>query len=142
MRPIHAGLLLLGFAVMIAASWGQQLYYLRTVNGLAAGERRPGRMLVSGRCKGRLRGAVALLVIRQADDTIERALVMEGSTVFARFTERPGLTGPVDEVDSAAASAAARTAVRNAVDQYRRLTARQAEAATETAPAEAAGDGA
>jgi glucitol operon activator protein len=123
MRTSHAILLLVAFAVMIAASWAHQLYYLRTVNRLAAGERRPGRMLVSGRSPGRLRGAVALLVIRQADETVERALVMEGTTVFARFRDRPQLTGPADEAPEKEASKAARGAVRNAVEHYRRISA-------------------
>jgi len=123
MRPIGI-LLLVGFAVMIAANWGQQLYYLRTVNRLANGEQRPGRILVSGRASGRLRGAVALLIVRQADDVVEHALVMEGTTVFARFRERPELAGPAGEEPPEALSKAARTAVANAVAHYRRMTTR------------------
>jgi glucitol operon activator protein len=138
MRPIHAGLLLAAFALMIATNWAQQLYYLRTVNRLAGSERRPGRMLVSGRSAGRLRGAVALLVVRQEDDVIERALVMEGTTVFARFRERPDCHGPVDAAPAAEASKAARAAVRSAVEHYRRL--KRGEAPQPAGRASAAGD--
>jgi glucitol operon activator protein len=50
-------------------------------------------VLVSGRGKGRLRGAIVVLVLRKHDEVIRAAAVMEGATVFARFKERPAWVG-------------------------------------------------
>lgn len=114
-------LLLGGFALTMVSSMAQHRYYMRTVNRLAAEEHRAGVTLVSGRATGRLRGAVVLLLVRRSDEVVERALVMQGASVLARFRERPQLTGELSTAPSRAASAFMTRAVEDARDRYRRM---------------------
>jgi glucitol operon activator protein len=88
------------FVVVIVAvllttvsAFAQHKYYARTVRRLALAHDEPGCVLVTGRAKGRLRGAIAVLVLRTPDEQIKAASVMEGSTVFARFRERADWVG-------------------------------------------------
>jgi len=122
MEQLPLALLLLGaFVVSMASSLWQHRYYMRTVNRLTAEEHRAGVTLVSGRATGRLRGAVVLLLVRQSDQVVERALVMQGGSVLARFRERPELCGRLRTASSRAASPAAARAVEDARDRYRRM---------------------
>lgn len=114
-------LLLAGFVASMAAGGLQHRYYLRTVNRVAAEEHRAGVTLVSGRATGRLRGAVVLLLVRRDDDVVERALVMQGASVLARFRTRAALTGPLATAPARASSAATSRAVEDARDRYHRL---------------------
>jgi DNA-binding transcriptional regulator of glucitol operon len=94
MEYLPLTLLLLGTLLLtMTFAHLQHRYYLRAVNHLAAEHRGPGMALVSGISRGRLRGAVAILVVRRDSDTIERALVMEGSSILARFREQTALHG-------------------------------------------------
>src|SRR3954469_14818717 len=88
-------LLLIVAAVLLTATSGlaQHKYYTRTVRRLAREHDEPGCMLVSGRGKGRVRGAIAVLVLNRQDEVIRAAAVMEGATVLARFKERPDWVG-------------------------------------------------
>jgi glucitol operon activator protein len=119
--------LLVGAAVIVALStglgWVQQRAYQREVNRLLAEERDQDQVLVSGRAKGRLRGAVVLLVIERASKNIRRAAVMQGASVFARFHESPELLGPVCGASTRAPTKAVRRATADAVDRYRQLRA-------------------
>jgi glucitol operon activator protein len=114
-------LLLGGFALTTVASMVQHRYYTRTVNRLAAEEHRAGVTLVSGRATGRFRGAVVLLLVRRSDNVVERAVAMQGTSVLARFRERPQLTGELSTATSRAASAVMARAVEDARDRYRRM---------------------
>ncbi|KUO06044.1 transcriptional regulator GutM [Streptomyces caeruleatus] len=114
-------LLLGGFVLSLLASMAQHRYYMRTVNKLAAQENRAGVTLVSGRATGRLHGAVVLLLVRRSDSVVERALVMQGASVLARFRERPQLTGELSTAPSRAGSTAMARAVEDARDRYRRM---------------------
>lgn len=114
-------LLLGGFLLTGLTSVAQHRYYLRTVNWLADEEHRKGVVLVSGRATGGLRGAVVLLLVRTTDEVVERALVMEGASVLARFRERPRLNGPLRTASSRAGSTATSRAVEDARDRYRRM---------------------
>ncbi|MFM9591800.1 transcriptional regulator GutM [Streptomyces scabiei] len=114
-------LLLCGFVLSLLASVAQHRYYMRTVNKLVAQEHRAGVTLVSGRATGRLRGAVVLLLVRRSDSVVERALVMQGASVLARFRERPQLTGQLSTASSRAGSTAVARAVEDARDRYRRM---------------------
>jgi glucitol operon activator protein len=71
----------------------QHKYYARTVKRLAREHDVPGHMLVTGRGKSRFRGAIAVLVLRTHDEVIKAAVVMEGSSVLARFKNRPDWVG-------------------------------------------------
>ncbi|PRX48505.1 glucitol operon activator protein GutM [Prauserella shujinwangii] len=118
-----AALLVAGFVVAGLLSYRQHLAYQRAVNALAAQENRGGMLLVSGRAKGRLRGAVVLLVIDRRRGTVTRAQAMEGSSVFARFRERPDLTGPVAGAEERAGSRLLGRAVHEALGMASRLNA-------------------
>jgi glucitol operon activator protein len=74
-------------------SIAQHKYYVRTVRRLAREHDKPGCVLVSGRAKSRLRGAIAVLVLRRDDNVIEGAAVMEGASVMARFKDRTDWIG-------------------------------------------------
>ena len=76
-----------------ASGLAQHKYYTRTVRRLAREHDEPGCVLVSGRGKGRMRGAIAVLVLNKHDEVIRAAAVMEGATVLARFKERPDWVG-------------------------------------------------
>jgi DNA-binding transcriptional regulator of glucitol operon len=71
----------------------QHRYYLRTVRGLMAEHRSPDLAVVSGICRGRLRGAIAVLVVHRERALVERALFMEGGSVLARFREDRTMRG-------------------------------------------------
>lgn len=110
------------FGLAMLLGWFQHRAYRTTVDRVAAQEHRPGVALVSGRAKGVLRGAVAILVVDRGAQRVVRALVMEGASVFARFREAPELVGPVASAADRARSAARRKAVADALDRSRRLT--------------------
>jgi glucitol operon activator protein len=118
---LPVSLLLFGmFMLSMLGSFLQHRYYLRVVNDLARQFRRSGYALASGRSKGRTRGAIAVLVVRRDDpDVIERAVIMQGRTVFARFRERPELAGRVSETRLAACSPTMRRAVKDALQRGR-----------------------
>ncbi|NIH88297.1 transcriptional regulator GutM [Amycolatopsis granulosa] len=124
-----AAILVAGFAVAGFFSYRQHARYARVVNQVAAEENRGGVLLVSGRAKGKLRGAVVLLVVDRRRDTVTRALAMEGASVFARFRERPELTGPLGTLAGRAPSKAVGRAVADALTMVSRLTAGQRSAA-------------
>ena len=88
------------FVAMLAAvsltaisALAQHKYYARTVRRLAIAHNRPECVLVSGRGKRRLRGAIVVVVLRTDDEQIQAATVMEGSTVLARFKDRDDWVG-------------------------------------------------
>lgn len=98
--------------LMALAALAQHKYYARTVRRLAAAHNEPGCVLVSGRGKSRMRGAIAILVVRTDDERIKAAAVMEGATVLARFVERPDWVGlsarePLPRCSTRAAAAVA-----------------------------------
>lgn len=127
MKLLWLSLLLFGmFTLSMLASYFQHRYYLRVVNDLARQFHRSGFALASGRCKGKSRGAIAILVVRRDDpDVIERAMIMQGRTVFARFRERPELAGRASEATLAACSTTVRRAVDDALQRGHRVAAGQ-----------------
>jgi glucitol operon activator protein len=120
---LQAVLIVVG-AFVLALGLGalQHRAYQHAVNALAAQEHRPGVVLVTGRAKGLLRGAVVVLVVDGSRRAVVRAQVMEGASTFARFREAPDLLGPVASTAERARSAARRKAVEDALARYRRLS--------------------
>ncbi|TCP54025.1 DNA-binding transcriptional regulator of glucitol operon [Tamaricihabitans halophyticus] len=116
-------LLVGGFVVAGIFSWLQHYAYQRTVNQVATEENRSGVVLVTGRGKGKLRGAVVLLVIDRRGKEVRRALAMRGASVFARFQERPELCGPLDGLADREQSKMLRKAIEDAVANFKRVTA-------------------
>jgi glucitol operon activator protein len=88
-----AVVLFVALSLTAVSAFAQHSYYVRTVRRLARAHNRPGCVLLSGRAKSRLRGAIAVLVLRTTDGVIEAASVMEGSSVLARFRDRPDWVG-------------------------------------------------
>ncbi len=75
--------------------------------------------LVSGRGKGRLRGALVLLVIDASEQRVVAAEAMVGSTILARFRGRPELIGPLSGVAARANERHLKDAVEYALQQYK-----------------------
>lgn len=112
-------LLLAALILSMSLAHLQHRYYIRTVNRLAAECRQSGYVLCSGIARGRLRGAIAILVVRRDGALVERAVVMEGSSILARFRELSALCGqPLDALERASLSNAAKRALRDAATRF------------------------
>lgn len=80
----------------VALTWIQMRAYnveLRKAQKVMRGEH---LMLVSGRGRSMASGAILLAIVDTVTRQIVWARAMAGSTVFARFRDRPELLGPVD----------------------------------------------
>jgi glucitol operon activator protein len=86
-------LLFLAMSLTAVSALAQHKYYTRTVKRLARENNDPGSVLVSGRGKGRVRGAIAVLVLDRQTEVIRAAATMEGASVLARFKQRPDWVG-------------------------------------------------
>ena len=90
MMTWQAVLLLVGaFVVAGLASYWQHLRYQRVVNQVATEDNRSGALLVTGRAKGKLRGAIVLLVIDRRSEEVTRALAIDKEDP-ARASHEPG----------------------------------------------------
>src|SRR3954466_1731249 len=85
--------LLIALSLTTGRALMQHKYSARTVRRLASAHDEPGCAIVSGRAKGRWRGAIAVLVLGREDQRIRGAAVMQGASVFARFKNRPDWVG-------------------------------------------------
>jgi glucitol operon activator protein len=86
-------LLFLAMSLTAVSALAQHKYYTRTVRRLASENNDPSCVLVSGRGKGRVRGAIAVLVLDKQTEVIRAAAIMEGASVLARFKRRPDWVG-------------------------------------------------
>ncbi|HBX80796.1 MAG: transcriptional regulator GutM [Propionibacteriaceae bacterium] len=91
--------LLVGALVLnsVMSLW-QQRRYINQINAMARAWKGPNRRLVSGRGKGRLRGAVAVLIVDTEAGEVIEARRMSGATVFAKLGPAPELLGPLATV--------------------------------------------
>ena len=122
-----------GFALLLFAalalsgllSWLQHRAYSNATRRLTD-QFRGGRdnILVSGRGKGILRGAVAILVVDSRARRVLAAEAMVGVSVFARFHERPELLGPSSSAVDRAGEKRLAEAVRAAIEQYKVVAAK------------------
>lgn len=113
-----AGLLIIAIMGSTGMSYFQHRSYIRKVNQLIRDHPGDDLTLVSGRRKGKVHGAVALLMVRDGSDPeIVRALTMEGASVFARFRERPEFCGPASQSPTGVPRAR-RLAVEDAIARY------------------------
>jgi DNA-binding transcriptional regulator of glucitol operon len=130
-----------GFAALLLAalvlggilSWLQHRAYSNAVRRLSE-QFRDSRdaVLVSGRGKGRLRGAVVLFVVDGRTRRIIAAEAMVGASVLARFHERPELLGALSTVADRATEKRVADAAQYAIEQYKTL-ARKGSAQSSTA---------
>jgi glucitol operon activator protein len=86
-------LLFVAMSLTAVSALAQHKYYTRTVRRLAREHNDPASVLVSGRGKGRVRGAIAVLVLDKQTEVIRSGAVMEGASVLARFKQRPDWVG-------------------------------------------------
>jgi glucitol operon activator protein len=114
------GLLLLAALLLsVVFSLGQQRTYQNATKRLGMSYLgAKDHFLVSGRGKGYLRGAIVLLVIDSASNTIVAAEGMVGSTAFARFKPRPELLGPIQTAPDRAQGKRFTEAVVYALQQH------------------------
>lgn len=138
MKLLPVTLLLLAvFALSMLGSYLQHRYYLRTVNALARDYRSGEYVLASGLRKGRTRGTIAILVLsRENPAVIEKALLMSGRTVFARFHDRPDLTGLAGAARLSDQPKAIQAAVADAMARGRRAASPGEEATIPDQPTE------
>ncbi|MFF0989420.1 transcriptional regulator GutM [Kocuria nitroreducens] len=126
--------LLFGAALVLGAGGTllQHRAYARGVNKLAEAYRGRAAKLVSGRHKGRLRGAVVLLVVDEATRQVLAAERMTGMSVLARFRAAPELLGPIGSADQRARNPQTALAVRDAQQQFAALVRQQKKAPAAT----------
>ena len=102
----------------VSSLW-QMRRYTAQINAMARQFRAPGRQLVSGRHKGRLRGVIVALVVDPGRDEIVAAGAMTGVSVFARLRPAPALTGPLSSVIDRTDDKGTRRAVEDALGRVR-----------------------
>ncbi len=95
----------------------QHQRYASAVNRLAREQNAPGRVLVTGRGQGRLRGTIVMLVVDRASREVVAAQALRGSTVFAQAKPAPELLGPVDTLLDRVEDKPTRKAITQALDQ-------------------------
>ncbi len=120
------------FAAMILGvplTWLQTRRYTRAVREMAAGHQDPSNILVSGRGRGKIRGAVVMLVIDAATRTIIEARVMAGASVFAPVRRDHEIEGPVDDAVTRTADKMVARGIAQAVDQFDVVLAARAKSA-------------
>jgi DNA-binding transcriptional regulator of glucitol operon len=122
--------LLFGVALVLGAGGTllQHRAYGRAVARLAETYRGQAAKLVSGRHKGKLRGAVVLLVVDEATRQVLAAEKMTGMSVLARFRPAPELLGPINAADQRAANPQTTLAVQDAQQQFAALMRQQKKA--------------
>ncbi|MGV8908826.1 MAG: transcriptional regulator GutM [Propionicimonas sp.] len=111
-----AALLVGAMVLSIALSLWQHRIYLAEVNRLAKAHAGEDLRLVSGRSKGRLQGAVVVLLIDPNTRNIEAASAMVGATIFTRLRPAPELCGPMDTVADRATAKHTRKAALSALE--------------------------
>ncbi|MCB0913750.1 MAG: hypothetical protein KDB60_19265 [Propionibacteriaceae bacterium] len=90
---------LIGAMVLsIVLSLWQHRRYLNVVNAMARANAGKNLKLVSGRAKGRLRGAVVVLLVDPRRREVVDARAMVGSTIFSRLRPAAELLGPLATV--------------------------------------------
>ncbi len=102
----------------------QQGRYARSVNAMVAEYRGSGRLLVTGRGTGRLRGTIVMLVVDDAADRVIAARRLRGSTIFATVKPAPQLLGPVGTLPDRARDKQTRKAIDMALSQLKATRAR------------------
>ncbi len=99
-----AAILLAALVIGIVSSLWQHRRYIAEVNKLAKAYAGRDLRLVSGRSKGRLQGAIVVLVLDPATMEVVDASAMVGATIFSRLKPAPELRGPVATLAERAAN--------------------------------------
>ena len=110
---------ILGGALVVSVLLGlwQQGRYATSVNAMVKNHHGTGRILVTGRGLGRLRGTIVMLIIDDAADQVVAASKLRGTTIFATAKDAPDLIGPVADLADRATDKQTRKAVDMALTQ-------------------------
>lgn len=108
---IVAMLLGMGLTFLQQQSYSRQLNHALT---RASGDH---LMLVSGRGRSFMGGAIVILIVDQLTRQVVWASLMAGRTTFARFHDAPHLLGPVDGAVARASGKQVKAAVQMALSQ-------------------------
>jgi|SRR6478735_2704979 len=110
---------ILGGALVVSLLLGlwQQGRYATSVNAMVKNHHGTGRILVTGRGLGRLRGTIVMLIIDDAADQVVAASKLRGTTIFATAKDAPDLIGPVAGLADRATDKQTRKAVDMALTQ-------------------------
>jgi len=110
---------ILGGALVVSLLLGlwQQGRYATSVNAMVKNHHGTGRILVTGRGLGRLRGTIVMLIIDDAADQVVAASKLRGTTIFATAKDAPDLIGPVADLADRATDKQTRKAVDMALTQ-------------------------
>lgn len=110
---------ILGGALVVSLLLGlwQQARYARSVNDMVKLHHGAGRILVTGRGLGKLRGTIVMLVIDDVADRVIAASKLRGTTIFATAKDAPDLLGPVATLSERATDKQTRKAVAMALEQ-------------------------
>jgi len=110
---------ILGGALVVSVLLGlwQQGRYATSVNAMVQNHHGTGRILVTGRGIGRLRGTIVMLIIDDAADQVVAASKLRGTTIFATAKNAPDLIGPVADLADRATDKQTRKAVDMALTQ-------------------------
>ena len=110
---------ILGGALVVSVLLGlwQQGRYATSVNAMVKNHHGTGRILVTGRGLGRLRGTIVMLIIDDAADQVVAASKLRGTTIFATAKDAPDLIGPVAHLADRATDKQTRKAVDMALTQ-------------------------
>lgn len=115
-----AAYLVVAMLLGVALAALQQRHYTGELRRIAELHDSPNKMLVSGRSKGRLRGAVVILVVDVPTRKIVEARMMMGATSFARFRDASELLGPVRGVGERARNSKVAEAAEQAIAQLKK----------------------
>ncbi|MCW3158947.1 transcriptional regulator GutM [Micropruina sonneratiae] len=120
---------ILGGALVVSLMLGlwQQGRYARSVNAMVRTHHGQGRLLVTGRGLGKLKGTIVMLVIEDAADEVVAASKLRGSTIFATAKDAPELTGPVATLKQRAGDKQTGKAIDMALSQLKATRARVGE---------------
>jgi glucitol operon activator protein len=130
-----------GFAIFLLAalllggglSLLQQRAYSNATKRMAEANKDAfGSVLISGRGKGRLRGAIVLFVVDTLDRKIIASEAMVGASVLSRFKPHPELLGSLATAEERTTDPHLIKAIAYAKEQYK-VTARKAAAKARTA---------
>lgn len=126
--------LLFGAALVLGAAGTllQHRAYSRAVHKLVEAYSGRAAKLVSGRHKGKLRGAVVLLVVDEVTRQVLAAEKMTGMSVLARFRPAPELLGHLGSADQRATNPQTTLAVQEAQRQFAALMSQQKKASAAT----------
>ncbi len=110
-----AAILLAALVMSIVLSLWQHRRYIADVNAMAREHAGKDLRLVSGRSKGRLQGAVVVLLLDPKTMIVEEARSMVGSTIFTRLRPAPELRGPLASLADRATNQHVRKAAESAL---------------------------